>query len=201
MGTKSFDLDWSNCFLVSTRFLLTDSSTKVSLCESHESRACLAELGWVSGLPPAWLPHFCTPSPAPVAFPLPPPRASLNLPLDWKKPLIPSGFASLSHSSICSLIFLALLPSPLAQACESCQRPPASLSHPLLPSLVTAPSWNHDGLWAGLGASSHSGLGRHCSPGWGCQGLSGVDGAMDGGTSHPTACPSEPCRNSCARSP
>lgn len=57
------------CFCMSARFLLTDSYTKISLFESDGSRAPLAELGWISGLPsltpslaaspllqPAWAP-------------------------------------------------------------------------------------------------------------------------------------------------
>lgn len=132
--------------------------------------------------PPAW-------QPAPSCSQPGPPWVSLSLPLDWKKPLIPSGFGSFSSSSICFLIFLALIPCPHAQVCGSSQPPSASLPAPLQPSSSprTREAW-WPVAWEG-------------SATLGCQSLSGGDGMAGEGLLVSPACPSEPYRSSCARSP
>lgn len=118
------------CFCVSARFLLTDSYTKVSLFESDGSRALLAELGWISGLPSLTPSLAASPLLQPAWAPLGEFEPTLGL-----EEAPDSIWLWLFQLFLHLLLnFLALIPCPHTQVCGSFQPPSASLPAPLQPS-------------------------------------------------------------------
>lgn len=152
-GRVPRDVGLSRCFFISARFLPTDSYTKASLCASHGSRALMAPLGWVSGLPP--------PAPAPArslaASPAAgrDPREGLNTPF----PHPGTGRATESFW-------------PSREAPAKAWGPSAGLCCPIPPSpprlWINPCTGKCDRLWAGLGWARHPPppLGWRAGAGW-----------------------------------
>lgn len=173
-GGMPVDLDLSNCFLMSARFLPTESYTKASLCESDGSRALLAEVGWAPGPHPH--PSLVTPS---HSRPAPPgefePPLGLEEASDSIRPCLAQLFLHLlphflSSDSLPSRPDVRILPAALGQPVSS---PPA------------LPISQHHGLEGhGLGRMPPHPLGWKRVAALGCQGLSGRDGVAGRRASH-----------------
>ena len=173
-GGMPFNLDLSNCFLVSARFLPTESYTKASLCESDGGRALLAELGWAPGPHPH--PSWVTPS---CSRPAPPGEFEPPLRLEEASDSIRPCLAQPSFHLLPHFLSSDSLPS-----CPGVWILPAALGQPVSSPPALLVSQCHGPEGHGLGQMPPHPLGWEGVAALGCQGLSGGDGMAGVGASY-----------------